>query len=106
MKKYSVVVGEPGEFYLTHVNPENGRGKSIAAAIYDAIRETSLDGKLIVIGSDGTASMTGANRGAIRCMEMIGRPLQWVIGMLHCSELPLRHSLLNSMGHLSDQMLL
>ena len=59
MEEYFVVVGEPGEFYLTRANPEEKRGKSIAAPIYDAIREASLDGKLVVIG--GTASMTGAN---------------------------------------------
>ena len=61
MGEHYVVAGEPGEFYLTHVNLYDGRGKSIAAAIYDAIRGTSLDGKFFVIGCDETASMTGAN---------------------------------------------
>ena len=79
-------------FCLIHVNPEDGRGKSVAAAVYDALRGTSLDRKFVVIGSDGTASMTGANRGAIRFMEeMISWPLQWAICLLHCNKLSLRH---------------
>ena len=72
------VVGEPGEFYLTHVNQEYGRGKSIVAAICNE-RKISHDGKL-VIGSDGTSSMAAANLGAVHCMEeMIGKSLQWAI---------------------------
>ena len=61
MEEYFVVFGVPGEFCLTHANPDDRRGKSIVAPIYDAIREASFDGKLVVIGSDGAASMTGAN---------------------------------------------
>ena len=47
---------------------------------------------LNLVGSDSTSSMTGVNNGAIRCMEeIIYRPLQWAICLLHLNELPLRH---------------
>ena len=42
LKEHYVIIGEPGEFYLTHVEPENGSGKSVASAIYEEIKETSL----------------------------------------------------------------
>ncbi|GBN29919.1 hypothetical protein AVEN_253455-1 [Araneus ventricosus] len=36
----------------------------------------------------------GVNRGVIRRLEMkCGRPLQWVVCLLHANELPLRHLL-------------
>ena len=44
-----------------------------------------------MVGSDSTASMTGCKNGAIRCIEeILGRPLQWAICLLHLNELPLR----------------
>ena len=47
---------------------------------------------LNLVGSDSTSSMTGVNNGAIRCMEeIIYRPFQWAICLLHLNELPLRH---------------
>lgn len=92
LEEHYVIVGEPGEFYLSHVIPEDGKGISIAKALHDELEGTVLLDRLCVIGSDGTASMTGAHRGAIHCLEeLIGRPLQWAICLLHCNELPLRH---------------
>ena len=36
--------------------------------------------------------MTGINKGCIRKLEeALQRPLQWVVCLLHTSELPLRH---------------
>lgn len=92
LEEHYVVVGEPGEFYLTHVTPENGRGRIIAQALFEAIKTTELEGKLSLIGSDGTAAMTGPYNGFIRALEeTLEKPLQWVICLLHCNELPLRH---------------
>ena len=43
--------------------------------------------------------MTGANRGAICCLEeMLGRPMQRAVCLLHCNELPLRHVFLELDG--------
>ena len=56
-------------------------------------RPTELEKNLQVIGSDGTAVMTGHSCGVIRILEEgLGRPLQWsILCSLHCNELPLRH---------------
>ena len=67
------------------------KDKSIAQCIYSSIKATSLPETLAVVVSDGTAAMTGIHNGAIRCLELCGRPLQWAICLLHCNELPLHH---------------
>ena len=63
------MVGQPGEFYLIHTSPNSGTGLSIATSIYNEIKDTDLADKLNVIGSDGTAAMTGAHNGTIRNRE-------------------------------------
>ena len=86
--EHYVIVGQREEFYLTHLSPSNGKGQTIAEEVYNAIEDTELCDVLAVIGTDGTASMTGF----IRCLEdKLASPLQWVICLLHCSELLLRH---------------
>ena len=51
-----------------------------------------MEGKLAIVGTDGTASMTGKHNGCIRNLEeLLHRPLQWVVCLLHTNELPLRH---------------
>ena len=92
LEEHCVVIGQPGELYLTHVAIENGKGVTIANAIHDAIKDTELEMTLTTVGSDGTAVMTGEHSGFIRIIEeLLGRPLQWSICLLHCNELPLRH---------------
>ena len=77
---------------MSHVSPENGTGKTIAASIYEDLKDTELEENLVMAGSDSTGSMTGKHQGAIRHMEiLIGRALQWIICLLHLNELPLRH---------------
>jgi hypothetical protein len=50
--------------------------------------------QLVAIGCDGTIVNTGVNHGAIRLLEeQLGRPLQWLVCLLHANELPLRHLL-------------
>jgi len=92
LQEHIVVVGEPGACYFTHVSPQDGRGITIANEVYDAIKGTELSDTLKVVGTDGTASMMGNRAGFTRCLEeKLGRPLQWVVCLLHCNELPLRH---------------
>ena len=92
LEELYVIVGEPGEFYLSHVTPETGTGLYIAQSIYKAVKDTERESNLSIIGSDGTATMTGPTRGCIASLEpLLQRPLQWVICLLHCNELPLRH---------------
>ena len=92
IEEHYVVVGQPGEFYLTHVSPSDEKGRSIAQCIFSSIKATSLQETLAVVGSEGTAAMTGIYKGATRCLEeLCERPLQWAICLLHCNELPLCH---------------
>jgi len=67
--------------------------------VYDAIKGTKLSDTLKVVGTDGTASMMGNKAGFIRCLdEKLGRPLQWVVCLLHCNKLPLTHVFLELDG--------
>ena len=75
VEEHYVVVGEPGAFYLTHVSPPDGKGRSIAQTIFDKIKDTSLQDNLAAVGSDGTAVMTGAHNGAIRNLEELCKNL-------------------------------
>jgi len=53
-----------------------------------------LQRKGIAIGCDGTNVYSGVKGGVIRLLELeLGRPLQWMIRLLHANELPLRHLL-------------
>jgi len=64
----------------------------IAKHIYDVIADTELEKKLILVGSDGTATMTGHTNGCIAQLEqMLHQSLQWAICLLHCNELLHRH---------------
>jgi len=48
----------------------------------------------MAIGYDGTNVNTGAVGGVIGLLEQsLGRPLQWLVCLLHANELPLRHLL-------------
>ena len=90
--EHYVIVGEPGEFYLSHVTLETVTGLYIAQSIYKAVKDTELESNLSIIGSDGTATMTGPIRGCVASLETLHqRILQWMICLLHCNELPLRH---------------
>ena len=92
LEEHYVIVGEPGEFYLFHVTSKTGTGLYIEQSIYKAVKDTEHESNLSIIGSDGTATMTGPTRGCIASLEaLLQRPLQWVRCLLHCNKLPLRH---------------
>ena len=57
-----VIVGEPGEFYYSHVTYKNAKGSIIAQALYATIKGTDMNKNLLVIGSDGTATMTSSSK--------------------------------------------
>ena len=71
---------------------EDGTGYKIATSVYSAIKDTALEQKLKIVGFDRTAVMTGKRKGFIASLEtLIGRPLQWVICLVHLNEPSLRH---------------
>ena len=89
---YIIIIEEPGEFYLSHTTPNSRKEIDISASIHEEIKDIPLEDDLRIIKSDGTPIMTGEYNGAIRKLEeLLGRPLQWCICLLHCIELPLRH---------------
>ena len=99
IEEHYVIVGEPSGFYFSHVMPEDGTGYKIATSVYSAIKDIALEQKLKIIGSDGTAVMTGKSKRFIASIKnLIGRPLQWVICLLHLNEFPLRHVFQNLDG--------
>ena len=60
---------------LTHFSPEDGKGRTIAQKLFDSFSGTELEGKLAIVGTDGTASMTGKHNGCIRSLEeLLHRP--------------------------------
>ena len=59
IEEHYVIVEEPNGFYLSHVMPEDGSGYKIATLVYSAIKDTALEQKLKIVGTDGTAVMTG-----------------------------------------------
>lgn len=92
LEEHYTVVGEPGEDYLTHFSPDDGKGRTIAQVLFNSFQGTELYDKLAIVGTDGTASMTGKYNGCIRDLEeLLNRSLQWVICLLLINELPLRH---------------
>jgi len=38
LEEHIVMVGEPGEYYLSHVSTKDGKGRSIAYGIYSVIK--------------------------------------------------------------------
>ena len=91
LEEHIVMVGEPGEYYLSHFSTEDGKGSFIADGIYSVIKGTDLQENLTVICNDGAASMTGINKSCIRKLEALQIPLQWVVCLLHTNELSLHH---------------
>ena len=92
LEEHHVVVGELGGFYFTHLTTADEKGATTAKALKECLDSTDLKEKLVVIGTDGTASMTGQHAGFIRSLELLLKnPLQWSICLLHCNELPFRH---------------
>lgn len=94
VEEHISLVGEPGSFFLAHVAPASGTGESIKDSIVEYFNnngDLNLNG-ITAIGCDGTATNTGAKKGVIALLEKnLQKPLQWLICLFHCNELPLRH---------------
>ena len=76
--EHYAVVEELGRFYLTQFVPENGKGLSISKNLYDEMANTDLLNNPAIVGTDGTAIMTGAYGGLhTKFIYFISRLLQW-----------------------------
>ena len=75
-----VIVGEPGELYLTHFSDEVGKELQLVKLFYKELESTDLQNRLSIVESDGTAIMTGKHHGSIATLvQLLQRPLQLVI---------------------------
>ena len=74
------------------VDPGQGTGRHLGQAVCDLVREYGSADSLHAVCADGTAVNTGYKSGATAETERnLGKPLQWLICLKHCNELPLRH---------------
>ena len=65
IEEHYVIVGELNGFYLSHIMPEDGTEYKIATSVYSAIKDTALERRLKIVGSDRTVVMTGKSKGFI-----------------------------------------
>lgn len=89
------LVQEPGSNYIGHITPASGNAIAVKDSILKFFKENLVDGShLVAVGCDGTVLNTGTKGGVIRRLEQhFGKPLQWLVCLLHLNELPLRHLL-------------
>ena len=86
------ISSEPGGQYVTHLEPEGGKGEQIADSVLEFLTSHKLADSWQIVGGDSTAANTGKHNGAFACLEKkLGGKLTWVLCMLHLNELPLRH---------------
>ena len=60
LEEHDVVIGQPEEFYLSLISPNDGKGFTIAKSIYDFIEDSGFEESLVIAGADSTATLTGA----------------------------------------------
>ena len=69
---------------VTHVSPKDGKGRTITHKLFDSIRGTELEDRLAIVGTDGTACITGKHNGCIQhLVELVHRPLQGIVCLYH-----------------------
>ena len=54
-----MIAGEPGSLHVSHVSSINATGVPFAQSIFHTFVDSQPGGKLPIIGSDGSASITG-----------------------------------------------
>lgn len=90
-QEHYVVLSYPGNIYIDHVVPQTSKATDVAKEIACVINETDSEESLQAVLCDGTNVNTGRNNGIIRKLELhLGKPLQWLVCMLHTNELPFR----------------
>lgn len=91
VQEYVCVLIEPDHLYLDHFIPASGKSVDEAKDLLALIAMNDSKDTLKALCADGAATNTGRLGGVIRRIELeLGRPLQWVICLLHMSELPFR----------------
>ena len=82
----------PGQFLASPVVPD-GKGKSMAKAVFDIGTEYGLISQMEAMVFDTTASNTGVYKGSGSIFEkMIKKPLLWIACRHHVPELHIKHA--------------
>ena len=90
VEEHYTIILEPNCIYKAHVSPKSGTAKNVSGAIIEVI--DNLMESIHLIGCDAKNVNVGIKGGVIALLEnVVGRPLQWCICLLHMNELPLRH---------------
>ena len=86
-----IIASYPGNVYVDHVAPQTECSADITKELISVVKEKNSDKTLTAIVYDRTNINTGYKHGVIRSLEeQFLKPLQWLICLLHCNELPLR----------------
>ena len=73
------VSSEPGGYYVSHLEPEGGKGEQVAAAVLGYMSEHNLADSWQIVGGDSTAANTGKHIGPFASLEKkLNRRLLWV----------------------------
>ena len=91
LEEHYTVVGDPGTYYLPHFFfQKKAKADLLQKKLFDSFKDTELEHKLAMVGTDGTASMTGKYNGCIRgVVELLNKPLPWIVCLLYTNEFPL-----------------
>lgn len=88
--EFIIVVKQPGDVFVASVPVTSG---SSAAEIFTNIKDHFEKNKMslqnvVAIGCDGAPVNTGVENGIVRRFEeFLGRPVQWIVCILHLNEL-------------------
>ena len=87
-EEHYVIVSYPDGKYVNHVMPDSGTYRNVAKEILSVVTSTQSFDSLLALICDGTVVNTGKRNAVIRLIEEgVGRPLQWLVCMLHMNEL-------------------
>ena len=73
------------------MSPSDRKRRSIAQCIINSIKAASLQETLAIVGSDGTAAMTGIYSGAYVAYKIFVKDQFSGLCLQHCYKLSLRH---------------
>src|ERR1043165_8512494 len=90
IKEHYAIISYPEKEYIDHVMPESSKASDITKEILSTITETNSLQSLGAVVCDGTVNNKSKRSGVIRRLEGVGRPLEWLVCLLHANELPFR----------------
>ena len=91
-EEHVTIISEPDGKYRGFYTPKDGTGKSNAIELQNFLVCTGSVESFKAVGADGTLVNTGHNIGALKILQdLVQKVFQWIICLLHCNELPLRH---------------